>query len=168
MTDILHYSNPKAVKFIQGINSKLRFRLFFFLKIPLVWYSGIYVQKISRQSCDVFLPFKRRTQNPFKSVYFAAQCMAAELSTGLLVMAEILESNKKVSMLVTGMQATFMKKATRHIIFTCQPHNTIIDKVRTAVANKQAVKFSLISKGCLPDGTVVAEFSFEWSIKPKG
>ncbi len=37
--------------------------------------------------------------------------MAAEMSTGLLAMAHASESPLRVSMLVTGLQATFVKKA---------------------------------------------------------
>ncbi|PIQ17019.1 MAG: thioesterase, partial [Flavobacteriales bacterium CG18_big_fil_WC_8_21_14_2_50_32_9] len=43
--------------------------------------------------------------------YFAVLAMAAELSTGALVLQKIKTSNKKVSMLVTHQKSTFLKKA---------------------------------------------------------
>ncbi|KAF5296692.1 hypothetical protein FQR65_LT19802 [Abscondita terminalis] len=54
-------------------------------------------------------------------MYFAvAQAMAAELSTGALVMREIQRSGKKVSMLVANNNGTYTKKAVGTITFTCE------------------------------------------------
>jgi hypothetical protein len=89
------FTNKAALSFLKNAGSNFKFRLLMFFKIPLIWFSGIKVQKIERGTCEVYLPFSRRTKNPFRSVYFAAQCMAAELSTGLLVMAETLACGKK-------------------------------------------------------------------------
>ena len=73
----------------------------------------------SRLGCAVSLPYGWRTQNPFNSIYLAAQCMAAELSTGALAMLAIQSSNESVSMLVTNMEASFGKKATERSTFLC-------------------------------------------------
>jgi hypothetical protein len=47
---------------------------------------------------------------PFNSMYFAVQAMAAELSTGALVMYQIQKSGKKISMLVANNKGNFKKK----------------------------------------------------------
>ena len=52
-------------------------------------------------------------------MFWAAQGMAAELPTGVLVMKAIRDSGRKVSMLVTHQQADFYKKATGKITFSC-------------------------------------------------
>jgi acyl-coenzyme A thioesterase PaaI-like protein len=133
----------------------------------LIWFSGIKVDSFDRNSCSIKLPFTRRTQNPFRSVYFAAQCMAAELSTGLILMAETIETGKKCSMLVTDMKATFIKKADADIYFTCKPNNIILDAIKIALEKNEPVKFILKSEGKMNDGTIVANFEFEWSLKFK-
>jgi len=161
------YTNAKALQFVIGANSVFKFRSMMFFQIPLIWFSGIKVNQLNRKACIIKLPFTKRTQNPFRSVYFAAQCMAAELSTGLIVMAETLETSKKCSMLVTDMKASFLKKAIADIYFTCSPENTITDALDLSLKTKEPVKIKLISEGKMNDGTVVAQFEFEWSIKIK-
>ena len=52
-------------------------------------------------------------------MYFAVQAMAAELTTGALVMMQIKKSGKKISMLVANNNGNFTKKATGRITFTC-------------------------------------------------
>lgn len=162
------YKNNKALQFVKAANSVFKFRSLMFFQIPLIWFSGIKVKEFDRNACKIKLPFTRRTQNPFRSVYFAAQCMAAELSTGLLVMAETLETGKKCSMLVTDMKANFVKKADQDIIFTCEPKDIIMNAIQNSLALNEPVKFILKSQGLMPDGVVVAEFEFEWSLKIKG
>ncbi len=161
------FNNAKALSFQNAANSGFKFRSLMFFQIPLIWFSGIKVNKFDRNSCSVKLPFTRRTQNPFRSVYFAAQCMAAELSTGLILMAETIETGKKCSMLVTDMKATFIKKADTTIYFTCTPNDIILNAIQTSIEQNAPVKFILISEGKMDDGTVVANFEFEWSLKFK-
>jgi hypothetical protein len=66
------------------------------------------------------------------------------------------------------MRATFIKKADATIYFTCAPNNTIINAIQHAIAKNEPVKFILLSEGKMDDGTVVASFEFEWSLKFKG
>jgi acyl-coenzyme A thioesterase PaaI-like protein len=161
------YTQQKALQFINDANNVFKFRSLMFFQIPLIWFSGIKVKEFNRDFCRIKLPFTRRTQNPFRSVYFAAQCMAAELSTGLPVMAETLETGKKCSMLVTDMKATFLKKADADIIFSCEPQEIIINAIQHALTNNEPTKFVLKSIGTMENGVVVAEFDFEWSLKVK-
>lgn len=161
------FKNPKAIQFVNAAHSVFKFRSLMFFQIPLIWFSGIRVKVFERNSCQIKLPFTRRTQNPFRSVYFAAQCMAAELSTGLIVMAETIECEKKCSMLVTNMKANFVKKADQDIVFTCEPNDIIINAIQNAIASNEPVKFLLKSVGKMQDGMEVAEFEFEWSLKIK-
>lgn len=167
MNNILPYTNKKAIQFVDGASSVFKFRSLMFFQIPLIWFSGIKVQTFNRKVASIKLPFTRRTQNPFKSVYFAAQCMAAELSTGLLVMAETLETGKKCSMLVTDMKATFIKKAGEDVVFTCNPTDIILNAIQLSMEKNEPVKFKLTSEGKLKDETLVAVFEFEWSLKFK-
>lgn len=167
MADSETYTNSNALKFAKGANSVFRFRSLMFFQIPLIWFSGIKVKAFDRNSCTVKLPFTRSTQNPFRSVYFAAQSMAAELSTGLILMAETIETGKKCAMLVTAMSATFIKKADATIYFTCSPNDIIINAIKSAIEKNEPVKFILMSEGKMEDGTLVASFEFEWSVKFK-
>ena len=100
-------------------------------------------------------------------MYFAVQAMAAELSTGVLVMYHINNSNKKISMLVTGNNATYTKKARGRITFTCNEGEVVRDAITAAIATGQGQVFRLQSMGVDEAGDKVSLMEFEWSVKAK-
>ena len=65
---------------------------FTFLKLPSVYWLGIRVKTISEQNCTVTVKHRWISQNPFKSLFWAVQGMAAELTTGAMVMSCIHDS----------------------------------------------------------------------------
>ena len=83
---------PADDKLIQQMKSPLGFRAYLGFKLPLAAFAGLRVDEFTAERCAVSLPYGWRTQNPFNSIYFAAQCMAAELSTGALAMLAIQSS----------------------------------------------------------------------------
>ena len=68
---------------------------FLFFKLPSAFLCGIRVKQIDENKCVVTVKHRWINQNPFNSMYFAVQAMAAELSTGALVMLEIQKSHRK-------------------------------------------------------------------------
>ena len=71
---------------------------------------GVKIQSVTNSSAIVSVPYGWRSQNPFKSTYFAAQAAAAEMSTGVLAMLA-LQGRGRISMLITNMQGNYSKKA---------------------------------------------------------
>lgn len=140
---------------------------FMFFKMPLGWLSGMRVKSLTRTSCLVTIKFKWLNQNPFKSMFWAAQGMAAEMSTGVLVMKEIELSNKNVSMLVTNQQGRFLKKAIGIIKFSCNGGDEIKNAIQHSIQTGEGQTIKLSSKGINEEGVVVSEFVFEWSLKVK-
>ena len=63
-------------------NSINRFLLY---KLPAAWLTGVRVSVINDLKCEVKVRFRWINQNPFRSMYWAVQGMAAELTTGMLV-----------------------------------------------------------------------------------
>ena len=57
-------------------------RAMLWAKLPLAAFAGLRVRKLDDSGAQVSLPAGWKTQNPFRSTYFAAQAMAAEMSTG--------------------------------------------------------------------------------------
>lgn len=106
-------------------------------------------------------------QNPFKSIYFAVQAMAAELSTGALVMFHINKSKARVSMLVANNEASFTKKATGRITFTCNDGDAIKEAIVQTVATGDGQTVWMTSQGVNSAGVVVSTFRFEWTVKRK-
>ena len=137
------------------------------LKLPLAFFGGVRVQSITDKEVVVTIKHRWINQNPFKSMFWAAQGMAAELPTGLLVMKAIYDSKRKVSMLVTHQEAQFFKKATGRITFSCTGGNEIRAAIQQSIETGEGQKLWLSSKGINEDGVVVSHFKFQWSLKVK-
>jgi len=153
--------------FIRLVKNPVKFRMFLFYKLPAALYSGLRVKYIDEEKCEVTVPYKWFTKNPFRSTYFACLSMAAEMSTGILAMANIYGRKPPVSMLVLKVNGDYKKKATGKTIFTCNQGILIKQTIEEAVFNKQARTISLTSTGRNEAGEVIAEFTIEWSFKGK-
>ena len=137
------------------------------LKLPSAWLCGVRVKHIDQTECEVGVKHRWINQNPFNSMYFAVQAMAAELSTGALVMNKIQESDKKISMLVAQNKAVFTKKATGKIKFTCYDGSKVQEALNQTIENGDGQTFWMKSVGINEDGVEVAVFEFEWTVKLK-
>lgn len=140
---------------------------FLLVKLPSAWLCGVRVKKLSNTECEVGVRHRWINQNPFKSMFWAVQGMAAELSTGSLVMSQIQQSGKRVSMLVTQNKASFSKKATGKISFICKDGKLIQGALEKAIATGDGQTIWMESVGTNADGVEVSRFSFQWSIKVK-
>lgn len=136
-------------------------------KLPLAYISGMRVQSITNTTAIVRIRHQWINQNPFKSMFWAAQGMAAEMSTGVLVMQEIKKSNRTVSMLVTRQESEFFKKATGKILFTCSGGKQIKEAIEKSIETNEGQIVRLIASGVNTDGVIVSTFQFEWSLKVK-
>lgn len=159
-------ANMTKHTFLQWVNTPWRMRLFLLWKLPAAWFMGIGVRSCDGQRAIVSLPYGWRAQNPFRSTYFAAQCAAGELSTGLLALAA-LQEQPPVSMLVTQVEAHFFKKADQTLLFTCTEGDALRAAVEQAIATGEAQLFRASSTGTLPDGTEAARVFITWSFKRK-
>src|SRR6478736_284914 len=129
-------------KFIRMMKHPVKFRMFLFLKLPSAFFSGVRIREISPSACAVSVPYKWLSQNPFRSTYFACLAMAAELSTGALAMAHLYKRKEKVSMLVTGMNASFRKKATGRTYFVCEDGNSLRDAIQKAIDSGNGISIA--------------------------
>lgn len=140
---------------------------FLFFKLPSAYWNGVRVKQISKDECIVTVKHRWINQNPFNSMYFAVQAMAAELTTGALVMCKIKESGKKISMLVANNKGNFTKKATGRITFTCKDGYLIEEAIQRAIETGEGQTFWMKSLGIDEKGDQVSEMDFEWSIRIK-
>jgi len=140
---------------------------FLFFKLPSAWWCGVRLKSISTSNAQVTVKHKWFNQNPFKSLYFAVQSMAAELSTGVLVMNQIQKSGKKVSMLVAESNASFSKKATGKITFICEQGFIVEEGIAKASFTGEGETFWVKSIGYDEKNDIVSEFNFKWTVKVK-
>jgi hypothetical protein len=106
-------------------------------------------------------------QNPFQSIYFAVQAMAAELTTGALVLYQIKKSGANISMLVAQNKSCFMKKATGRITFICKDGDRITDAIQKTITTGEGQTIWMQSIGTNEKGEIVSQFDFEWTLKRK-
>ena len=145
--------------------SKLNIYLLF--KLPSAYLTGVRTKHIDDTTCVVSVKHRWINQNPFNSMFWAVQGMAAELTTGALVMKKIRESGKRISMLVANNNASFTKKATGRITFKCEEGLKIDEAIKKAVESGEGQTVWLNANGVNKDGVEVSSFNFEWTLKVK-
>lgn len=159
--------NPSFNIFKQLITSPIKFRYFLFQKLPAAFFAGLRIHHFDAEKCVVRIKYSWFTMNPFKSVYFAVEAMAAEMCSGMLAFGQVYMRSPKVSMLVVKMEVAFIKKATGVILFTCEDGMAIQTAINEAIATGEGKTIICKSVGKNETGEVVAEFNFTWSFKAK-
>ncbi|MCB9425731.1 MAG: DUF4442 domain-containing protein [Flavobacteriales bacterium] len=149
------------------LSSPITINRFILFKLPSAFFCGVRVKSFDGMSCKVSVKYRWINQNPFRSLYFAVQAMAAELSTGALMMHQIQNSKHKISMLVTENKAVFTKKAIGTIIFACSDGNRIRETIQKAIETMEGQEIWLQSIGIDEHGDQVSKMEFCWSIKVK-
>ena len=140
---------------------------FLFFKLPSAYWSGVRVKSINNNECVVSVKLNWFNKNPFKSIFWAVQGMAAELSTGMLVSKQISDRKINVSMLVISSSSNFYKKAVGRIKFNCIQGNELKNVFDKLDEKNPTNKITMFSKGIDEVGDVVSDFKFEWSFKRK-
>jgi hypothetical protein len=140
---------------------------FLFFKLPSAFLCGVRVKEVGENKCVVSVKHRWINQNPFNSMYFAVQAMAAELSTGALVIYQIQKSGKKISMLVANNKSSFTKKATGRITFVCKDGHLIEKAIQETLATGDGQTFWMKSIATDETGDQVSEMDFEWSVRAK-
>ena len=156
---------PKAERARLRVLGGLPVALWMWKTLPLAAFAGLRVVRLDEQACTVSLPGGWRTQNPFRSTYFAAQAMAAEMSTGAPALVLVQGSEAKVSLLVTEVRARYMKKIVGESQFTFREIGDMADTIERAAESGQPATYVARSIGRSGPGEIVSEFDVTWSFK---
>ncbi|MDA8923710.1 DUF4442 domain-containing protein [Flavobacteriaceae bacterium] len=144
--------------------SYFKYTLFTLFKLPAAWITGVRLTHLDDRSSTASIKHRWINQNPYSSMFWAVQGMAAEFPTGILLTQEIERSKRNISMLVLNNKASFTKKATGRINFTCnqgEEARATIDKLITT-GEPQTVWLDAV--GVNENGQQVSSFSFEWTL----
>lgn len=136
-------------------------------QIPIAWIAGVRLESFEKHKVQTYVELDLLNQNPFKSMFWAVQGMAAEFSGGMMLLAKVQATGQNISTLVVGLETIFTKKAVGKIVFTCDQGELIDEKIKEAIDTKEGVTFQVISIGIDQNGDQVAKFKFTWSIKVK-
>ena len=148
------------------INTPSKINRWMLFKLPAAWLSGVRLSLINDSRCEVKVKFKWINQNPYRSMFWAVQGMAAELTTGMLLTNSIQNSKANISMLLVSNKSNFHKKAVGKITFICEEGENAKKLINSTIQNITS-KAWFKAKGFDETGDLVSEFDFEWSCKKR-
>lgn len=144
------------------------FRAYLLANLPLAAFAGLRLRRLDDQGCTVELPGGWRTRNPFGSTYFAAQAMAAEMSTGAPALVLTRGAGASIAMILVGITATFSKRVQGRSVFTFEDVAGVGAVVERVAAAGGTATYTGRSTGRTSDGAIAAEFDVTWSFKRRG
>ncbi|MDI9357221.1 MAG: DUF4442 domain-containing protein [Chitinophagaceae bacterium] len=143
------------------------FWIFLLFNVPAGFIAGMRLKELSSSKAATTIPFKFLNKNPFQSIYFAVQSMAAELSTASLALLATKGNNSQVLTIIVGMKAEFLKKAIGKVTFLCEEGEKAFEAVEACMKTKTQITTTLKTTGYMKDGTIVSIFYFTWAFKEK-
>ena len=145
--------------------NSIKYTFFLFFQLPSAFFCGVRLKYLDSLKSIVSINHSWFNKNPFKSIFWAAQGMAAELTTGSLIKNAIKESGVNVSYLVVENKSSFYKKATGKIVFECNQGKQLQDLFNSFDKDNNKAIIELKSVGVDSNNVKVSEFSFTWSLK---
>ena len=159
--------NLNQQNLLKKIDNWMLYRLASLIKIPMLIISGVRIENIVDDKCSTYVRYRYINKNPFNSIYFAVLSMAAELSTGALALLAAGGISSDISFILTGMKATFIKKAQGRTTFICKQGHELIDAALDARKTSEARQETVHTEGYNENGELVAQFEFTWSFKQR-
>jgi len=153
--------------FREKMLNPFNFRLFTLTQVPAGFIAGMKLVDLSASFCKTSIPFNFLTKNPFRSIYFAVQSMAAELSTAAIALLAVQGIRPSVALIIVNLEAEFHKKATGKTYFICENGAEIFEAVQRTIQTGQATTVRAKTIGKMEDGTIVSTFYFTWSFKQR-
>ena len=143
------------------------FDFFLQAQMPIAHTAGVKLDNFENNKVVTSVTFGRMNQNPFGSMFWAVQGMAAEFAGGIMLLTKIQATGTDVSMLVIKNENQFFKKAKGKILFTCDQGELIDAAVQKAIASGESEEMILVSEGVNEEDEIVGRFRFTWSIKKR-
>lgn len=127
--------------------------------------SGIKMIQLDEAISVSEVPMRWGNKNPFNSMYFAVQSMAAELSTAAPVLMALKGSDADIALIIVELKAEFVKKAQSKVTFSCVDFDKITNAVAQLKCTGDIAMVTARTTGRDVDDNEVANFYFTWSFK---
>jgi Domain of unknown function (DUF4442) len=157
--------NAEAERLRRRVLDPWGFRAYLLGKLPLAAFAGLRLRRLDDQVCTVLLPGGWRTRNPFGSTYFAAQVMAAEMSTGAPALVLTRAAPASIALILTALAATFVKRVQGPSLFSFEDVAGLRAVIEGVAVSGGSATYTGRSTGRTSDGAVAAEFDVTWSFK---
>lgn len=142
--------------------------LFGLTQVPMIFYCRPKIVRIDDEICWVDIPLSRRTRNHFRSMYFGALAVGADVAGGFLARHHIMKSHHKLSLIFKSYSAEFLKRPQADVRFVCEDGAILAAMVDEANATGERVTRDVSLVATCPSidpGVAVARFTLEVSIK---
>lgn len=157
----------EQLKFRDRFLSPVIQRFYYCKSLPMGLITGIRLVRLDEEQSVTEVPFRWINKNPFRSIYFAVQCMAAELSTAAPVIMALRAVDADAAFIIVEMKVDFVKKAQSKVVFTCLDYEVINKAVAKLKHPGDTTTVTARSIGRDVEGDEVATFYFTWSFKAR-
>lgn len=99
-----------------------------FFRVPLLFFCTPKILNLDKTS-KVQIPLNWVTKNHYRSMYFGALCMGAELAVALPLLEQMFLRKRKVNFIFKDFKADFTKRADTDVIFEFANVKEILDLV---------------------------------------
>jgi len=143
-------------------------RYFGLTKVPMIFYCRPKVIKISSDSVTVKIPLLRRNKNHVGSMYLGALSVGADITSAMLALGIIKESDKKIIPIFKDFHADYYKRAEGDVHFVCNEGVKIKKMLKEVVDKNVRSNEKIIVNAYVPSklgDEVVAKFSLTLSLK---
>lgn len=162
--------NPSPIKarlLSRAMRTPTLFQGLLWTRMPLLAMIKPRMRGLDQERCEVEIPFRYRNRNIFGTMYFAATLMAAELTTGGLVLFHNAARPEKVKFIVKGIEADFVKPARSRVTFVCDQGEEVRKAFEEALRGEEGVERTLEVSGRRADGEEVARVKVNWYWRAK-
>ena len=143
-------------------------KLFGLSKVPLIAYVNPKIIACDGQKVVVKIKLNRKTKNHLNSMYFGALAIGADISGGFLAAQIANEKKIRMSLAFKSMQADFLKRPEKDVLFTCLDGELIQQMLAESQETKKRINKDVNIVATCPDtfgDEPVATFILTLSIK---
>lgn len=144
--------------------------LFSFSNLPMIFWLKPRVIELTDTRCVIMMPFKRKSKNHVKSMYFGVLCAGADLGGGLMAMYLLNKQKSKFTFVFKDFNADFLKRCEGDVYFTCEEGKVISETIDKVIQTKERQNVSLNVIATVPskfNDEPVCRFTLTLSIKQK-
>jgi len=143
-------------------------RLFGLFKVPMIYYCKPKVIDINQDAVTVKISLNRRTKNHVGSMYLGALSVGADITSAMLALELIKESNKKIIPIFKDFHADYFKRAEGDVHFVCTEGEKIRRIVKEVEKTNQRINEKIVVNAYVFKNKMkehVAGFSLTLSLK---
>ena len=114
-------------------------KTFGLFKIPMIFFVNPKILNLTEKEIRVGIDLNWRTKNHYKSMYFGALAIGADVSTGIFALHLMKKRGVELDLLFKTFSIEFFKRPEGRTVFTCIDHKKITDQISEVIHSQQRV-----------------------------